>query len=57
MIVVDEARKLLGKSVDVVVTSVLQTTSGRMIFARLKEHAEKESYFPDEYQHVEEQVS
>ena len=57
MIVVDEARKLLGKSVDVVVTSVLQTTSGRMIFARLKEHAEKEFYFPDEYQNVEEQVS
>jgi len=57
MIVVDEAKKLLGKSVDVVVTSVLQTTSGRMIFARLKEHAEKEFYFPDEYQHVEEQVS
>jgi uncharacterized protein YacL len=57
MIVVDEAKKLLGKSVDVVVTSVLQTTSGRMIFARLKESAEKEFYFPDEYQHVEEQVS
>jgi uncharacterized protein YacL len=57
MIVVDEARKLLGKSVDIVVTSVLQTTSGRMIFARLKEHAEKDFYFPDEYQNVEEQVS
>jgi len=57
MVVVDDAKKLLGKSVDVVVTSVLQTTSGRMIFARLKEQAEKEFYFPDEYQHVEEQVS
>lgn len=50
MVVVDDARKLLGKSVDVVVTSVLQTTSGRMIFAKLKEQAEKEFYFPDEYQ-------
>ncbi len=50
MVVVDEAKKLLGKSVDVIVTSVLQTTSGRMIFAKLKEQAEKEFYFPDEYQ-------
>jgi len=50
MVVVDEAKRLLGKSVDVVVTSVLQTTSGRMIFAKLKELAEKEFYFPDEYQ-------
>jgi uncharacterized protein YacL len=50
MVVVDEAKRLLGKSVDVVVTSVLQTTSGRMIFAKLKEQAEKEFYFPDEYQ-------
>ncbi len=55
MIVVDDAKKLLGKSVDVVVTSVLQTTSGRMIFAKLREDAEKEFYFPEEYQ-SEEQV-
>jgi len=55
MVVVDEAKKLLGKTIDVVVTSVLQTTSGRMIFARPKELAEKEFYFPDEYQ-LEEQV-
>ena len=55
MVVVDDAKKLLGKSVDVVVTSVLQTTSGRMIFAKLREDAEKEFYFPEEYQ-FEEQV-
>jgi uncharacterized protein YacL len=55
MVVVDDARKLLGKSADVVVTSVLQTTSGRMIFAKLKEQAEKEFYFPTEYK-LEEQV-
>ena len=55
MIVVDDARKLLGRSVDIVVTSVLQTTSGRMIFAKLKEQAEKEFYFPDEYK-LEEQT-
>jgi uncharacterized protein YacL len=39
MIVVDDARSLIGKKVEVVVTSVLQTTAGRMIFAKLKEHA------------------
>ncbi len=55
MVVVDDARKLLGKTVDVVVTSLLQTSSGRMIFAKLKEQAEKEFYFPDEYK-LEEQV-
>jgi uncharacterized protein YacL len=55
MVVVDDARKLLGKTVDVVVTSLLQTSSGRMIFAKLREHAEKEFYFPDEYK-LEEQV-
>jgi len=55
MVVVDDARKLLGKTVDVVVTSLLQTSSGRMIFAKLKEQAEKEFYFPEEYK-LEEQV-
>jgi len=55
MIVVDEAKKMLGRSVDVVVTSVLQTTSGRMIFAKLKEFAEKEFVLIDEYR-VGEQV-
>ncbi len=55
MVVVDDARKNLGKAVDVVVTSVLQTTSGRMIFAKLKEQAEKDFIFPDEYQ-LEEQA-
>jgi len=54
MVVVDDAKRLLGKTVDVVVTSVLQTTSGRMIFAKLKEQAEKEFYFPEVYK-IEEQ--
>jgi len=35
MIVVDNARKLIGKTVNVTVTSVLQTSAGRMIFANL----------------------
>src|SRR5688572_27042469 len=34
MVVVDHARKLIGKTIDVVVTSVLQTTAGKMIFGR-----------------------
>ncbi len=37
MIVVDNARKLIGKSVKVSVSSVLQTSAGRMIFASLIE--------------------
>ena len=42
MIVVDNARRCIGRNVDVVVTSVLQTTAGRMIFTRLKEETERE---------------
>ena len=34
MVVVDNARQLIGKTIDVVVTSVLQTTAGKMIFGR-----------------------
>jgi uncharacterized protein YacL len=36
MVVVDNGRKHIGKTVEVTVTSVLQTTAGRMIFAVLK---------------------
>ncbi len=36
MIIVDNAQKHQGSSVDVLVTSVLQTTAGRMIFSELK---------------------
>src|SRR4029453_18781513 len=32
MVVVDNARKMIGRTIDVVVTSVLQTTAGKMIF-------------------------
>lgn len=35
MIVVDGGRDYIGKQVDVVVTSVLQTTAGRMIFTKI----------------------
>lgn len=38
MIVVDYARQLMGKKVDVVVSSVLQTAAGKMIFAKLAQN-------------------
>ena len=41
MVVVDNARRLIGKSADVAVTSVLQTTAGKMIFGRLWEEKEE----------------
>src|SRR3954470_22446057 len=34
MVVVDNARQRIGKTIDIVVTSVLQTTAGKMIFGR-----------------------
>jgi uncharacterized protein YacL len=37
MVVVENGRRKLNEDVDVIVTSVLQTTAGRMIFARIKE--------------------
>src|SRR4051812_7109813 len=40
MVVVDNARKLIGKNADIAVTSVLQTTAGKMIFGKLWEEAE-----------------
>lgn len=36
MIVVEEGRSQIGKTIDVIVTSVLQTSAGRMIFAKPK---------------------
>jgi uncharacterized protein YacL len=54
MVVIDDAKKAIGKTTDVVVTSFLQTTSGRMIFAKLKDAAEKEFIFPQEYKYEEE---
>ena len=37
MVVVDHASKHLGENIEALVTSVLQTTAGRMIFSELKE--------------------
>jgi uncharacterized protein YacL len=40
MVVVDNARRLIGKNADIAVTSVLQTTAGKMIFGRLWDETE-----------------
>jgi uncharacterized protein YacL len=42
MVVVENARRFIGKNTEVTVTSVLQTTAGRMIFSKLKEDYERE---------------
>ena len=49
MIVVDNGRRQMGKTIDVIVTSVLQTPAGRMIFARPKEEANRETKGKDYY--------
>jgi uncharacterized protein YacL len=36
MVVVEDGRDRIGETLDVVVTSILQTTAGRMIFTRIK---------------------
>ena len=38
MVVVDHARKMIGRSVDISVTSVLQTASGKMIFGKMDDN-------------------
>ncbi|MGB8508270.1 MAG: PIN domain-containing protein [Pyrinomonadaceae bacterium] len=40
MVVVDNARRMIGKNADIAVTSVLQTTAGKMIFGRLWEESD-----------------
>jgi uncharacterized protein YacL len=37
MVVVDHARRMIGRSVEISVTSVLQTASGKMIFGKIEE--------------------
>lgn len=43
MIVVEGARKLIGETLDVAVTSVLQTVQGKMIFGKMKEGSSEQS--------------
>ncbi len=41
MVVVDHARKLIGRMVQISVTSVLQTASGKMIFGKMDENGKQ----------------
>ena len=41
MVVVDHARRMIGRAVEITVTSVLQTASGKMIFGKLEDAALK----------------
>jgi hypothetical protein len=41
MVVIDNARRLIGKTADIAVTSVLQTTAGKMIFGKLWEEKQQ----------------
>jgi uncharacterized protein YacL len=46
MVVVDGARRLINRSVDIQVTSVHQTTAGKMIFGRLDDRPEQPASMP-----------
>lgn len=48
MVVVDHARRMIGRSVEIAVTSVLQTASGKMIFGKLDETPRPEPVRPIE---------
>jgi uncharacterized protein YacL len=48
MVVVDNARKMIGKTVESSVTSVLQTTAGKMIFGRYEEKRAELTHHPRE---------
>jgi len=47
MVVVDHARRVIGRSVEITVTSVLQTASGKMIFGRMEENGRSEPGRPE----------
>lgn len=42
MVVVEEGRRLVGKKIEVVVSTILQTSAGRMIFTKPKEQGSNE---------------
>ena len=46
MVVVDNARKMISKTIDIAVTSVLQTTAGRMIFGKFDDRARVDAAEP-----------
>jgi len=46
MVVVDNAKRLISKTIDITVTSVLQTTAGKMIFGKYDERSQAEHRSP-----------
>lgn len=52
MVVIDNARRLIGKTADIAVTSVLQTTAGKMIFGRLWEEKDDAGNISGEHSSV-----
>lgn len=46
MVVVDNAKRLISRTIDITVTSVLQTTAGKMIFGKYDERAQGEHRAP-----------
>jgi hypothetical protein len=53
MVVVDNAKKMISRTIDIAVTSVLQTTAGKMIFGRFDErvHGVHDKSQPPERSH------
>ncbi len=47
MVVVDNAKRLISKTVDITVTSVLQTTAGKMIFGKYDERSQSSGRPPE----------
>jgi uncharacterized protein YacL len=44
MVVIDNGREFVGKAIDVNITSVLQTTGGRMIFSKVKDDLKRAAF-------------
>jgi uncharacterized protein YacL len=57
MVVVDEAKKYIGKRASVIVNSILQTSAGRMIFARLGDMREDGNNHRDQHAMEDQQSS
>jgi uncharacterized protein YacL len=49
MVVVDNAKKMISKTIDIQVTSVLQTTAGKMIFGKFDERGHAATALPERH--------
>src|SRR5256886_13117593 len=49
MVVVDNAKKMISKTIDISVTSVLQTTAGKMIFGKFDERGHTVTALPERH--------